>query len=497
MQELMGRAGDTTIPADAATAYCGAANTGAIAPRNSPDSSPPGGGFSDTGSFDGGFVMAARSPMPEPVAAGSSTRSCRRPQSQEAGRLWGWSILGAFPLPQIGAFSAALALGLILVVAGAPALVLLPLAAAGAVAGGLVPRIRIDNAPADNAVADNAAAGAERLGEAVSAPRWKPAGAVHPMGRGGVGAPAADCRAVPEERAAAPAQSLERAAAPAQSLEPPAVRLGDPAPWLNTGEATAPLGLYREQEAPEPAIADGAGRVGGARPPERCLRPVPPPPDDRDGVQQNPDPAVGDGAGRVGGRPPERGLRPVPPPEGRGRVPPAARRCRSRWGRRCAPRGGRGRVPLTLRPAAGGGRVGGWRSGALAAPGDGERGTAASGVITCSRWVGFSGGGRAGPVAATAVCAGDRGQATAAAAAALALGASRRPGLPVDSGGSAHAGGGDRDPGLAGTAAGAVCSAGLGGLVMSILAAVFVSRSPGGGANSRRGHCCELPFHQP
>ena len=275
--------------------------------------------------------MAARSPMPEPVGAGSSTSSWRRPQSQELGRLLGWRILGAFPLPQIGVFSAALALGLILVVAGVPALVLLPLAAAGAVAGGLIPRVCIDNAathtpaadtPAiDDAVADNAVAGAERLDEAVFAPRWKLKGAVYPMGRGEVGVSAADCRAVPEDRAAAPAQHLE----------PPAVRLGDPAPWLNTDEATAPLGLHREQQAPEPAVAD---RVAGARPPERWLRPVPLPPDGPVWVRETRQPAVADGAGRVGGaRPPERWLRPVPLlADGLDRAPLAPKRRRSCWG---------------------------------------------------------------------------------------------------------------------------------------------------------------------
>ena len=30
-----------------------------------------------------------------------------------------------------------------------------------------------------------------------------------------------------------------------------------------------------------------------------------------------------------------------------------------------------------------------------------------------------------------------------------------------------------------------------------VLEAVFASRSPGGGANSRRGHYHGLPFHQP
>ena len=86
--------------------------------------------------------MAIRSSMTEPVVAGSFTGSCRRPQGEEVGWLAGWSILRAFPLAQVGVFSAALVLGLVLVVAGAPALV--PLAAAGTVAGGLAPRICID-----------------------------------------------------------------------------------------------------------------------------------------------------------------------------------------------------------------------------------------------------------------------------------------------------------------------------------------------------------------
>ena len=390
---------------------------------------------------------------------------------------------------------------------------LLPLAAAGAVAGGLIPRVCIDNAathtPAiDDAAADNAVAGAERLDEAVFAPRWKLKGAVYPMGRGEVGVSAADCRAVPEDRAAAPAQHLE----------PPAVRLGDPAPWLNTDEATAPLGLHREQQAPEPAVAgrvagarpperclrpvplppdgpvwvqktrqpavaDGAGRVGGARPPERCLRPVPLPPDGPVWVRETRQPAVADGAGRVGGaRPSERWLRPVPLlADGLDRAPLAPKRRRSCWGRRCGSRGGCDRVRLAPEPVAAGGRAGRWRSWALTAPGDGEHGAATSGVIACSRWVGFSGGGRAGPVAATAVCAGKSGPGAAAPATALALEASRRPGLPVDSGGSAHAGAADRDPGRAGTAAGAVCSAQLGGVVVSAAAAGAVCSAQLGG----------------
>ena len=211
------------------------------------------------------------------VAAAGSARSSW-PGDEEIGRLARWSVLAALSLPQIGVLAAALFLGLTLVVAGAPALVLF--AAAVVVAGGLAPRAcaggrarrclsHQSGGPRAGRPAD-AVAGAEPMGGQPPAPRCELAGAVRPMSRGEAGAPAADRCTAPKEQAAARAQSLE----------PPAAGHGHPAPWLNTDEAVAPLGLYRVQQAPDPAAAGGAGRASGQRPPERASRPVPPP-DDR------------------------------------------------------------------------------------------------------------------------------------------------------------------------------------------------------------------------
>ena len=71
------------------------------------------------------------------------TRSRRRPE--ELGRLPGLSMWWTFTLPQVGVFAGCVLFAVLLVMAGAPAVVLLPFAVVGAVAGRLIRRVRIDD----------------------------------------------------------------------------------------------------------------------------------------------------------------------------------------------------------------------------------------------------------------------------------------------------------------------------------------------------------------
>lgn len=71
------------------------------------------------------------------------TRSRRRPE--ELGRLPGWSLPWTFTLPQVAVFSGALFLGLLLVMAGATPIVLIPLLIIGAGLGKAIRKVRIDD----------------------------------------------------------------------------------------------------------------------------------------------------------------------------------------------------------------------------------------------------------------------------------------------------------------------------------------------------------------